>query len=877
MAAGVPLMVAALAGASVWFSLGTLAVTQVDSRFRIVALPPLWVLAILMLAGVAAAWWLRLTRARAWPLLISLLVWLPFVPGSIPPAFLIWQGPVEGLVWTVVVVGMLRGAWSQTPASRVVSEPRLAPWLAVMVAALAYLAGARLLSDRLPNGDEPHYLIITESLLRDGDLQIQNNHEQADYVPFYGNQLAPHYVARGLNGQMYSVHAPGVAAFVSPGFALAGYSGASTMLALLAAGAAGAGWRVAWLLTASAGAAWFATVAIFLTAPFFLHAFTVFPDGPGAACVVAGLWLLVGLETGARPRRHWLALAGLALGCLPWLHTRFAILAGALGAVIALRLVMERSPDRFSRAATFLAAPVVLAAAWFAFFWTIWGTVNPSAPYGQVISMHLGNISQGLLGVLLDQQYGLWPAAPVLVIALAGLVVSGGHRRLAIELIAIAVPYLAAVTAYDMWWGGFGGPARFLIAALPLGIVPLAWAWSRGGPAMRSASLLLLVLSAAMLVSRVTVDRGAMAYAETFGADPWLDWLARSVALPVALPSLRGEHPWQSAAAWTGCAAMAGVVVALTGRWRSQGPGALFTTTSLAAAAVVMSAASATWALTGSDALAPAKSQFAFVADWSRDWQPLGLQWRPPYRATPSQLVRRLDVPALRQPSPQTGIAAAYAAPRIGAAEYEVVLEREAGPAGEIQVRVGDTDLPLERWRLGEAGTDQQPLRLRLPVAVRRMALVGDAAALSGIRKVSLQVRGFDQRARPDLPPAVRTARFGQLRAFFLDDRAYVEPAGFWTVGGATTSVVFDADDGPAAALTLRLRSGPVDTTVQVTGEGWSRLLTLGPQQHQTLTLPAAASRDQVVTIATRSMFLPAQHETGNGDYRHLGVWVDIP
>ena len=46
-------------------------------------------------------------------------------------------------------------------------------------------------------GDEPHYLIITESLLRDGDLQIENNHQRGDYRSFYPRELRPDFLQRG--------------------------------------------------------------------------------------------------------------------------------------------------------------------------------------------------------------------------------------------------------------------------------------------------------------------------------------------------------------------------------------------------------------------------------------------------------------------------------------------------------------------------------------------------------------------------------------------------------------------------------------------------------------------------------------------------------
>ena len=95
---------AVLAGASAWVSLGTMAVILPDTAVRIAALPPLWFLLLLVVVCGVGAWFARLPLARAWPLAITSLLWLPYVPGRVPAAFLTWQGPIEALVW-------LAGGW----------------------------------------------------------------------------------------------------------------------------------------------------------------------------------------------------------------------------------------------------------------------------------------------------------------------------------------------------------------------------------------------------------------------------------------------------------------------------------------------------------------------------------------------------------------------------------------------------------------------------------------------------------------------------------------------------------------------------------------------------------------------------------------------
>src|SRR5215212_9887547 len=90
------------------------------------------------------------------------------------------------------------------PSARPLPEPAgaadLAPaavdprWLALafLVPLLVYLALVpRFLAySSPPTGDQPYYLLMTASLVQDGDLDLRNNYERRDYGKFY--ERAPH-------------------------------------------------------------------------------------------------------------------------------------------------------------------------------------------------------------------------------------------------------------------------------------------------------------------------------------------------------------------------------------------------------------------------------------------------------------------------------------------------------------------------------------------------------------------------------------------------------------------------------------------------------------------------------------------------------------
>ena len=85
-----------------------------------------------------------------------------------------------------------------------------------VVAVASLVLGLFYVNLKLATGDEPHYLVIAQSLLKDGDLKIENNHRRGDYRAFFGGELRPDYLQRGRNGEIYSIHAPGLPVLVAP-------------------------------------------------------------------------------------------------------------------------------------------------------------------------------------------------------------------------------------------------------------------------------------------------------------------------------------------------------------------------------------------------------------------------------------------------------------------------------------------------------------------------------------------------------------------------------------------------------------------------------------------------------------------------------------
>jgi len=869
------LAVGALIGASVWVSQGVLGLVD-PVRFTRVAAAPGWPWLAAFAAGGAALMTLAQVPARAWPPLAALtLLWLPWLPFRVPAAFLLWEGPLEVVVWLSALGGV---AWLcrhdvTWPWRGLAIRSSRAPWLAALLSALVFAAAWTVARPRVPSGDEPHYLVITQSLLRDGDLRIENNHEAHHYLDYYDGGLRPDFRRRGRNRQIYSIHAPGVSALVAPAFAVAGYPGAVfTVIAVVSLGLALL-WRAAFVLTGSAAAAWLGWAVLTASAPFLLHAFTVYPDGPGAAALIAGVLALAWLEAGALPQRPaaWTAV-GAALACLPWLHTRFALVAGMVGAALCARLM--RRPHGLSTIARLLVVPVLAAAAWFLYFWVIYGTPNPAVVYGA--SENAWNAAPaGLTGLLADQQFGLVANAPVLGAGLLGLAAMARRRpRLAAELAAILGSYLLAVATYPMWWGGSSAPARFAVIVLP--VLALATAdWWAAARFARGPIVALLLVSAGISLALVAVDRGAFIYNGRDGYDLLLDWLSPTVNLPVAAPSVHRDGvvaTLEDAAIWLAVAiAVAAGVAWLTRVWPERAVTRMAAT--LAVPMVAMLAVTLAWAGRDRPALTPSTSQMGFLHRWSPSRLPLAVQLAPTRALTVTDVPRRLTLASTTRGLRPTSGEPLLRIPRVLAGEYDLYVDGRSPLAGTLTVRFGRQARPMETWSLAGRRPGFTGLLLSLPALVHAVTITGDDAAVQSVTRLSLKPRVVapPERARVSL----RAERYGRVVVFALDDNAYIEPTALWIRGGRTTRLVVRADDGAAAVM--RVQAGPVANTVTAASGAWRTTLTLAPGEKADVLVPPAALAPGELLVTSASGFRPIDHAADSRDGRVLGAYVTWP
>jgi len=384
---------------------------------------------------------------------------------------------------------------------------------------LHYAAGIQV------SGDEPHYLVMAQSIWRDHDLELRDEYEGEEWAEFMPGPLRPHWGAPRADGRPYPAHSPGLPMLLAPAYAMGGRNGCVLLVAFIAAAAALVCQRLALRATGDADAALVAWLAA-AGAPLFFYSFHLYTEAPSALAVGLALLLLTGA-----PGVPGAVLAALATSTLPWLHLKMIPAAAALGLVAALRL-------RGSALAAFLIAAGTMAAGFGLYYLSVFGVPTPLAIYGGSLPADAQAFSwRALAGLLIDRSFGVLVIAPVFLLALAGLPQAARRRETwPVALAGLAV--LAPVLTWRMWWGGQCPPARMLVPMLPLLAVAVAMrvALGRDGLVRWWPGLLLV---GASLAAVAVADPGARLLLNR-GNRPTRLWLALSDHVPLVdyLPSL---------------------------------------------------------------------------------------------------------------------------------------------------------------------------------------------------------------------------------------------------------------------------------------------------------------------------------------------------
>ena len=368
----------------------------------------------------------------------------------------------------------LAGLWS---ALGRLSDGRVAFLIGVTFLAVALIV---LPYDRTVSptaSDEPHYLIVTQSLVLDHDLDLANDYAGTRYFVFYPTKL-PDIHGIHVGDAIYSVRDLGLPVLAVIPFAVAGRTGVMAMLCLVGALLAVQLYLLLRDLRFDRRVALLAVGATAFVHPILTYTTQVYPDLITGLVFVTVVRLL---HRGILASTREFILASLLTGTLPWLSTRAWFVAVGLGLVIAYGAIRPRA-GRVSRAVAgavpFAALVLVLCYA----NWRMFGLFMPGAGYYLLKDFQPVLVYTpwtGGAGLFFDATWGLVPRGAIYLLAFVGLVAlwrraREGHSP---EVIALALPWALSflyIASIAYWYADGGPPSRYLLATMPLLVAAVA-------------------------------------------------------------------------------------------------------------------------------------------------------------------------------------------------------------------------------------------------------------------------------------------------------------------------------------------------------------------------------------------------------------------
>jgi len=404
-------------------------------------------------------------------------------------------------------------------------DPRFIGALALFVLlAAAYVPSVGLRATRGASitADEPFYLLTTQSIVQDFDLDLRQQYARESYRSFFDHPDGLWTQSVPLpDGRLMSPHEPGFSVYLLPGFAIGGLRGAQVQMLLTASAAFALTYVLVASETRATLASWVATVVVGLTAAAFVYSTEIYPEVPAALCIVLALLVL------RRPRlrcTHAIVLA-VILTALAWLGMKYVPLVALLG-VWAFR--RGGRDARLALLGLGAVSAAVYAGGHLALFGSLTAysanTVYEGASTVDVMRSHvsgaggIGGRAYRIVGLFVDERFGVGRWAPALLptLPLLPLLVRRGRVGSVVAALVVMQVLIATFVAITMmgWWF----PGRTLVAVLPLASYGLAEALRR---APRTVQAALVAMSAYSVLVTAALALAARSGEVTLALDPF--------------------------------------------------------------------------------------------------------------------------------------------------------------------------------------------------------------------------------------------------------------------------------------------------------------------------------------------------------------------
>jgi len=309
--------------------------------------------------------------------------------------------------------------------------------------------GYSYISNSPPQGDELHYLITAQSIVKDHDIWLENN---------YQNLKIDKHTVIGPDGHEYLYHGLGLFPLtIAVPFSILGRLGVMITLCIATVFLFWQIFNFTKEVTENSKLSALISLVIIFSLPLANYSFLIFPE------IVGALLIIFNLRSFLKSKGNLFVF--ISLGLMPWVHIRLLPVSLTFLLLWGFKLHFQKQKKLL-----ILLPSILLIASYFLFLHTIYGSIVPTKPYSNLgIQTDTGSIPVNLINILIDRQYGLLPFTPIFLLALPGLVLWFRKQpKLVLIVYTITATYLLPTLRYSDWHGGFSPPGRYLVMILPL-------------------------------------------------------------------------------------------------------------------------------------------------------------------------------------------------------------------------------------------------------------------------------------------------------------------------------------------------------------------------------------------------------------------------
>lgn len=309
------------------------------------------------------------------------------------------------------------------------------------------------------SGDEPHFIMISQSIVEDGDFDLKNNFMNKTYYKYLPIDI--HFHGGIHRGKYLSFHMPGVSFLLVPFYTLYELMDGFIPAALyfrLAASLINAFFALGlfYILKITFPRKDFTGIWLLLLIlfPVLFQSVHIFPELPAATLIMAAYIF----SFSENKNYFW---AGFFLSLALWFHVKYYPVIGIMAVIILIR--MSKEEGKIKNFITFIISPLLNLILLVIFSNNLYGTFSPTGifPRQDFLAPPLLLRIKVFFAYFLDQRDGLLFYNPLLFLSFLGL--KNKIKNQAI-LLWIAIPYIVfhALTTVRGAYSPAGRPVMFV-------------------------------------------------------------------------------------------------------------------------------------------------------------------------------------------------------------------------------------------------------------------------------------------------------------------------------------------------------------------------------------------------------------------------------